>query len=66
MEFGWKYFKVYTKCKKCGSEAVVDDSIVYTSLPPKYRYECPNCGHIGYVMGSETETKEISIDEKNI
>ena len=23
---------------------VRDDSMVYTSMPPQYRYECPKCG----------------------
>ena len=64
MNFSWKNIQVYTNCKKCGLEVVVDDSIVYTSLPLQYRYECPNCGHVGYVMCSETETKEILNDEK--
>lgn len=39
----------YTHCEKCGALAEVDTSLVYTSIPPKYRYTCPKCGNIGYV-----------------
>lgn len=61
----WKNFEVYTYCKKCGSEVVVDASIVLTSLPPQYHYECPNCGNVGSVRCSETKTRIVN-DEKNI
>ena len=40
---------MYCDCKKCGGLAVVDDSIVYTSIPPKYSYRCPSCDYKGYV-----------------
>ena len=39
------------KCPKCGSGVRRDDSVIYTSNPPKYKYECenPNCGFIEYL-----------------
>ena len=39
----------YTHCKLCGARAEVDTSLVYTSIPPQYRYTCPKCGSVGYV-----------------
>lgn len=41
--------KMYCDCEKCGGLAVVDDSIVHTSIPPKYSYRCPSCDYNGYV-----------------
>lgn len=35
---------IYKKCPKCGATMVRDDKVVYTSLPPQYRYVCPKCG----------------------
>lgn len=31
-------------CPHCGSEAIVDTSMVYTSNPLKYGVDCPKCG----------------------
>lgn len=42
------------KCGKCGGDALVDDSMVLTSMPPKYNYECLDCGHHGYIDCGET------------
>ena len=36
------------KCKMCGEELIVDDSVVLTSYPPKFKAYCQNCGD-GYV-----------------
>lgn len=36
-------FRLY--CDKCGTE-MERDTIVLTSNPPTYQYECPKCGHI--------------------
>ena len=46
----------YTHCEKCGARAEVDTSLVYTSIPPKYRYTCPKCGHAGYVADYQLVT----------
>lgn len=46
----WKNFEVHTYCKRCGSEVIVDDSMVLTSMPPQYAYKCPNCGDVGSVV----------------
>lgn len=35
---------VYKICPRCKERMVRDDSMVYTSMPPQYRYECPKCG----------------------
>lgn len=37
------------KCSKCGGDALVDDSMVLTSMPPKYNYDCLECGYHGYI-----------------
>lgn len=37
---------IYKKCPKCGAIMERDDSMVLTSIPPKYRYICPNCGEV--------------------
>lgn len=41
--------KMCCDCEKCGGLAVVDDSIVHTSIPPKYSYRCLSCGYQDYV-----------------
>lgn len=41
--------EAFCKCEKCGKEVKVDNSMVLTSNPPKYKYECPECKHIGYI-----------------
>lgn len=35
---------VYKICPRCKERMVRDDSMIYTSMPPQYRYECPKCG----------------------
>lgn len=37
---------IYKKCPKCGAIMERDESLVLTSIPPKYRYFCPKCGEI--------------------
>lgn len=53
----------YTYCEKCGALAEVDASLVYTSIPPKYRYTCPKCGSVGYVIVDKLVTVG-ELDEK--
>lgn len=36
------------KCPKCGGNVRKNLTIVLTSYPPKFRYECDNCNHIDY------------------
>lgn len=36
------------KCPKCGTHMEMDRSQVYMSLPPKYKFKCPNCGHMNF------------------
>jgi predicted nucleic-acid-binding Zn-ribbon protein len=43
------------KCKNCGTEMLVDNSIVYTSNPPMYKWKCPKCGCEEYHLTSEHE-----------
>lgn len=40
----------YCKCDKCGKEVKVDTSIVLTSNPPQYKYNCQNCGNVSYIQ----------------
>lgn len=37
---------VYKICPYCKEHMVRDDSKVYTSIPPKYGYNCPKCGAV--------------------
>lgn len=67
--------KYYTYCQKCGEKVYIDDSIVYTSLPPMYKYDCPKCGDVGYIFchdasievdeGKDMEIKELEFDPKS-
>lgn len=48
---GWKEAFMFGKedvknhmCPTCGELMIKDNSMVYTSLPPKYKYVCPGCG----------------------
>lgn len=36
------------KCKNCGKEAIVDESIILATFPPKYGYDCLHCKDHGY------------------
>ena len=36
------------KCEKCGEKMMIDRSQVFTSIPPQYRFKCPNCGHLSF------------------
>ena len=48
---------IYKKCPKCGAAMERDYSTVLTSIPPKYRYICPNCGE----MEADTYPPTINI-----
>ena len=37
------------KCPKCGAKVKLDEGIVLTSLPPKYKYTCQKCGEVKYL-----------------
>lgn len=43
------------KCKNCGTEMLVDTSVVYTTNPPMYKWKCPKCGCEEYHLTSEYE-----------
>lgn len=46
--------KTYHKCEYCGYEkAEVNTSMILTVYPPKYSYECPKCGKVGYILTTE-------------
>lgn len=51
---------VYKICPRCKERMIRDDSMVYTSMPPQYRYECPKCGEseCDTVMYDSPETEE--------
>jgi len=36
------------KCPKCGGNVRKNLTMVLTSYPPKYRYECDNCDHVDF------------------
>lgn len=56
--------KMYCDCEKCGGLAVVDDSIVYASIPPKHSYRCPSCDYKGYVDCTKVFCSEYRIGER--
>ena len=43
-EFG-EYSEPKFKCPKCGGNVRKNLSLVLTSYPPQYRYDCEKCGH---------------------
>ena len=51
---------VYKICPRCKERMVRDDSKIYTSIPPKYGYECPKCGEMEFdtVMYDSPEMEE--------
>ena len=58
--------KYYTYCEKCGEKVYIDTSIVYTSLPPMYRYDCPKCGNVNYIFCHDAEVEVSEIEYENI
>ena len=55
----------YCICEKCGDCVEIDDSIVLSVYPPKYRYVC-ECGHSGYVsVDRATPYRSISVATLN-
>lgn len=38
-------------CPKCGGGMCRHETIVYTSNPPKYEYQCNKCGYVEYQFG---------------
>jgi len=51
---------VYKICPHCKERMVRDDSMVYTSMPPQYGYNCPKCGTMEFdtVMYDSPEMEE--------
>lgn len=51
---------VYKICPRCKERMIRDDSMVYTSMPSQYRYECPKCGEMEFdtVMYDNPENEE--------
>ena len=49
----WMDKFVYIKCPKCGKVAAVDTSIVFTTMPPQYDWECKHCGAHGSMFTNE-------------
>ena len=43
-----KVIQVNIACPKCGHILYKHLDVVYCSLPPQYKYECKECGWIGY------------------
>lgn len=37
------------RCPNCGEIVQVDTSMILTSYPPQYKWECPRCGRTGTV-----------------
>lgn len=50
-----KRLRYICKCKECGNEAFVDDTVVLMTDPPKYNYYCTHCGEHGYVFCEDVE-----------
>lgn len=49
------------RCPKCGAHMEMDRSQVYTSIPPQYKFRCPNCGNQEF--GTADRDYDDSIDE---
>ena len=47
-------------CSRCDVPMVADTSIVFTSNPPQYLYECPRCGKKEYGLCSENFEDEAT------
>lgn len=56
---------VYKICPRCKSRMIRDDSKVYTSMPPRYGYNCPKCGTMEFdtVMYDNPEMEEQKLEE---
>ena len=50
------------KCPRCGAIMERDDSLVLTSIPPKYHYICPNCGEMEADTYPPTMTRVVEND----
>ena len=42
------YTRPIKSCSECDSTSVIDYSVAYTSMPPKYKGICITCGHEDY------------------
>lgn len=40
--------KKHKICPHCGTVMVLQEDVIYTSLPPKYGYMCPICGALEF------------------
>lgn len=49
------------KCPNCGEIVQVDTSMILTSYPPQYKWECPKCGRTGYTKQGDIITFENQI-----
>lgn len=50
-------------CEKCGGE-MESDGLVYTSLPPKYKFICKECGNSFFttdITGGRYSNNDINI-----
>ena len=54
------------KCSKCGAKMLPDTSQVFTSIPPKYMYICPECGNSEYGFCSEDDPFEETETNKSV
>lgn len=59
-------FKNYCKCQKCGAEAEVDTTIVFTSVPPCYKYVCKECGYVGYTGHDEDDKRKLEVNNERL
>lgn len=46
------------RCPNCGEIVQVDTSIILTSNPPQYKWECPKCGRTGTTSSKDIITFE--------
>ena len=37
-------------CDECGAKMKKDANTILTSMPPKVKYQCKNCGHTKYLV----------------
>jgi hypothetical protein len=57
------------KCEACGTEMVGYSDLMYTSIPPQYKYRCPKCGTISFsseVPDNPCDANEMETNEGTV
>lgn len=49
------------ECSKCSGKMDINYSTTYTSVPPKYKATCGNCGHTEFIAQWLTGASEAGV-----